>query len=69
MINPNMCKRVLVDVQPMSADSSYQIAFYKVRGRTYALEIHDKEPKEPGMRRMYLKFSIMTDRCYLKSEA
>lgn len=58
MINPNINKLVLVEVQ-----LDQQTALY----RGYSIEINDYRvpaPK-PGHRRMYLRYSIMSDRYYL----
>jgi hypothetical protein len=58
MLNPNIYKRVLVEVLPGSKYATY-------RGHT--LEINDLRygTKPPGRRYMYLKFSILTDSYYL----
>lgn len=61
MINPNIHKRVLVQVEPI------------VNGRQFATYQGIRLPvnelrhgfKKPGQRYMYLKFSICTDRYYL----
>lgn len=63
MINPNICKYVLVKVLPKEANSVFQYAIY----RGHKLEIMDRDVKPYGNRRMYLKFSIMSDSYYLRS--
>ena len=61
MINPNVCKRVLVVVS-----DDMLTGYYK--GLT--LTIHDRVlTKKPGRRWMYIKYSIVGDCYYLRSEA
>jgi hypothetical protein len=62
MINPNICKYVVVKVLPR--DGVTQYALY----RGVKLPINDEETKPLGNRRMYLKFSILNDRYYLRSK-
>lgn len=60
MINPNICKRVLVEV---SADQ--KTAVY--RGVTLEINDYRAPAPKPGRRRMWLKFSIFSDKYYLTS--
>lgn len=64
MINPNICKYVLVNVLPLDIKkTTIQKAIYK----NTEIEIFDFQVKPIGKRRMYLKYSIINDQYYLKS--
>lgn len=66
MINPNICKRLLVEVGDpvISAFGSHVVSQQAVyKGRT--LEIHARDAIKPGRRYLYLKYSIMLDQYYL----
>jgi len=60
MMNPNINKYVTVEVLPCGTKALY-------RGAT--LPINDRDPKAPGKRRMWLRFSICGgDVYYLRSK-
>jgi hypothetical protein len=64
MLNPNICKRVMVDVSKAIVSKYGSISqFAEYKG--YLIEISEYTEIEPGKRRLYLKYSIMNDRYYL----
>lgn len=61
MINPNIERRVLVVVSEDSATAEF-------RGIVLDIIYEMDEPKKkPGRRYMYLRYSILTDRYYLRT--
>lgn len=65
MLNPNINKYVLVKVLPVdTAKTTIQKAIY----RGHEIEIMDYTVKALGNRRMFLRYSICSDRYYLKSK-
>lgn len=62
MLDPTICKLVLVDVLPREGYAQYGV--YK----GHKIVIADFQEKPIGRRRMYLKYSIINDEYYLKSK-
>lgn len=63
MINPNVCKRVTVEIKETTTPRDLR-ATAEYAGAT--LEIHlRKRTLQPGKRRLYLKFSICNNGYYL----
>ena len=69
MINPNICKRVKVLVQPATVSSfgkANQTAL--LNGRTLDIVYRKNQKiKAPGSRYLYLQYSIMTESYYLRT--
>jgi len=65
MINPNICKRVNVEIvgEPVISlyGNTYQYGIYK----GFKLDVYSDTIIKPGKRRLYLKYSIINDRYYL----
>lgn len=63
MINPNICKRVTVDIKETTTPKDlWTTAKYKGT----SIEIHLwKRTLQPGKRRLYLKYSICNNGYYL----
>ncbi len=59
MINPNICKRIRVDVQSDGVTCVYRYGRHETK-----LELL-RGTKLPGSRYVYLKFSICTDSYYV----
>lgn len=64
MLNPNICKRVTVSVNKAEISKYGSISqFAEYQGQL--IEISEYTEIEPGKRRLYLKYSIISDRYYL----
>lgn len=64
MLNPNICKRVTVNVGKAEISKYGSISqFAEYNGQL--IEISEYTEIEPGNRRLYLKYSIMNNRYYL----
>lgn len=71
MIDPNICKLVTVEVKPAQVSrfgTIYQVGHY--RGAVLDINYRDsKNIKRPGMRRLWLKYSILNESYYLSDRA
>ena len=62
MINPNICKFVVCEVA-----NNLETARY--RGLDLPLSLYNNQRKiKPGKRRLYLKYSILSERYYLTNK-
>jgi len=67
VLNPNICKRVLVDIVNSVGPADNNVtALYK--GTTLPVHLRRRSLK-PGRRALYLKYSIVNDRYYLTDRA
>lgn len=70
MINPNISKRIIAQVnEDITLDNQYRESNATYRGHSMKVMLRDKALIEAGNRRLYLKFSIVSDSFYLSDRA
>jgi hypothetical protein len=69
MINPNICKRVTVEViERLDQGFHLYSGKAKYQGNDFKVVLRGTKAIKPGKRRLYLKFSILNDEYYLSDQ-